>query len=427
MTTTPGVSFVPALGAPPSAGEVVARAVAQELLDRNYAAIAARFDATLASMLPIEKLKSTWEPVADASGPLQRLGATRAETAGGGGPVVVPLVFARAALDLRVVVNAEGKLAGLFLAPSAPAEAWQPPAYGAANALEQAVAVGTLALPGWLVRPAGPGPFPAAVLVHGSGPTDADETVGPNKPFRDLALGLAAHGIATIRYAKRTYARPTEFTVERRYSVKEETVDDAVAAIRLAAATPGLDARRVWLIGHSLGGFLAPRIAAAAPELAGLVILAGATRAFEDLLVEQLITLQGPDSPAVAAAQAAVRTIRDPALRPEQTVDMLGAKLPGSYFLDLRDYDPARTAAGLPIPILVLQGERDYQVRRADYDGWARVLANRPRDRLKLYPRLNHLFQEGEGPSGPTEYLRPNMHVAPEVISDIASFIAAAT
>jgi dienelactone hydrolase len=210
------------------------------------------------------------------------------------------------------------------------------------------------------------------VLVHGSGPNDADESLGPNKPFRDLALGLAAHGVATSRYDKRTYARPATFSVERGYTVQEESVDDAIAAVRLAATSPGLDAKRVWVLGHSWGGALAPRIAAAAPEVAGLVILAGNTRPLEDVLVEQIAYLHGAGSAAVAMTQSLARTVRDPHLAPGQTVDVLGAKLPSSYFLDLRAYDPARTAAGLRVAILVLQGERDYQPRRDHVRGRGR-------------------------------------------------------
>jgi pimeloyl-ACP methyl ester carboxylesterase len=262
------------------------------------------------------------------------------------------------------------------------------------------------------------------VLVHGSGPHDADETIGPNKPFRDLALGLAARGIASVRYEKRTHAHPAAFAPERKYTVDEESVDDALAAAQLAAAAPAVDAHRVWILGHSLGGFLAPRIAARAPGVvAGIVILAGSTRPLEELVMEQMRYLEGEGSPGVAAADAVAKTIRDPALGEGQVVDMLGAKLPGSYFLDLRRYDPGRTAAGLRVPILVLQGERDYQVRRADYDGWTKALAGHANARFRLFPSLNHLFEAGEGPSRPAEYLRPGLHVDAEVIAEIAGFI----
>ncbi len=124
-----------------------------------------------------------------------------------------------------------------------------------------------------------------------------------------------------------------------------------------------------------------------------------------------------------AAAEASAKAIRDPKLTDGMTVDLLGAKLPGSYFLDLRRYSPTGVAAKLTIPVLVLQGERDYQVRRADYDGWAGALKGRPRAKLKLYPALNHLFEAGTGAPNPDEYGRPGVHVSEEVVKDIAAFI----
>jgi dienelactone hydrolase len=262
------------------------------------------------------------------------------------------------------------------------------------------------------------------VLVHGSGPNDADETLGPNKIFADLALGLAARGVATLRYEKRTHARPRDFA-DATFTVEEETIADALAAVGVAEGAPGVDGRRVWLLGHSLGGFLAPRIAARAPKLAGVVILAGSTRPYADIVVDQWRTLRGPGSPELARAEACAATIRDPKLTPTTKVDDMGAVIPGSYFLDLRGYDAPATAARLPVPILVLQGGRDYQVTRADYEGWQHALGKRPKAKLVLYPDLNHLFEGGAGAPGPAEYARPEQHVAPPVVADVAAFVSA--
>jgi dienelactone hydrolase len=403
--------------------ETSARDVAHELVARDYAAVAARFDPTMTAALPVDKLRAAVEPVVTTSGKFLRLGTPRASVVQGIHVIIVPLVYERATWDAKIALDAQRKVAGLFLLPGAGDVAWQPPLYGRAPVLEAPITVGPRSLPGILTLPYGKGPFPAVVLVHGSGPHDADETIGPSKPFRDLALGLAARGIATVRYEKRTHAHPGDFAVARQATVKEETLDDAVAAVRLAAAAPAIDAARVWVAGHSLGGYLAPRIAAQAPEVAGLVILAGSTRPLEDLVVEQTRALYGAGSPLAAQAEAFAKIVRDPKLAPAQTVDMFGAALSGAYFLDLRRYDPARTAAGLRVPMLVLQGERDFQVRRADYDGWSRALAGRPDARMKRYPALNHLFLVGEGPPSVAEYQMPGRHVDPQVIADIADFV----
>jgi dienelactone hydrolase len=402
----------------------VAREVADALVKRDYAAVEARFDDTMKKALPGEKLRETIEQVVMMSGKFLRVETARTSMAHGLDVVVLPLVYEHATWDLKVVLDAQRHVAGMFIIPGTAGVAWDPPTYGRAETIEAPIKVGPGALPGLLLLPWGKGPFPAVVLVHGSGPHDADETIGPNKTFRDLALGLAARGIASVRYEKRTHAHPEEFAPARKYTVAEETIDDAVAAAQLAAAAPAVDAHRVWIVGHSLGGFLAPRIAARAPGVvAGIVSLAGSTRPLEELVMEQMRYLEGEGSPGAAKADAFAKAVRDPALSDGQVVDMLGAKLPGSYFLDLRRYDPGRTAAGLRVPILILQGERDYQVRRADYDGWTKALAGHANARFRLYPALNHLFEAGEGESRPAEYLRPSMHVDPEVITEVAAFI----
>jgi len=408
--------------APDATAEDAARAIATALIKGDYAAVEARFDATMKQALPLEKLRATCAPVLATAGKFLRMEAPRTSVTRGHDVVVLPLVFELVTWDLKVVLDAQKRVAGMFFTPGA--GPWEPPPYGRARVLEAPVTVGPAALPGVLMLPWGKGPFPAVVLVHGSGAHDLDETIGPQKPFRDLALGLAARGIASVRYEKRNHAHPDQFTADRKYTVAEESVDDAVAAVQLAAAAPAIDARRVWVVGHSLGGFLAPRIAAHAPGgVAGIVILAGSTRPLEELVIEQVRYLEGADSPDMAKAEAFAKIVRDPGLADGQTVDMLGASIPGSYFLDLRRYDPVRTVAALRVPVLVLQGERDYQVRRADYDGWVKGLAGHASARLQLYPALNHLFEAGSGESRPTEYLRPGLHIAPEVIADIATFI----
>jgi uncharacterized protein len=408
--------------APPPAK--VAREVADALLKGDYAAVAARFDDTMKRVLSAERLRQTCEPIGLMSGKLVRVEAARTSVVKGYDVVVIPVVFENASWDLKVSLDLQRRVAGLLITPGSGAAGWEPPPYGRGQSIEAAIKVGPHALNGLLLLPSGKGPFPAVVLVHGSGPHDADETIGPNKPFRDLALGLAARGIASVRYEKRTHAHPEEFAVTRKYTVAEETVDDAVAAAQLAAAAPAVDARRVWVAGHSLGGLLAPRIAARAPGVvAGIVILAGSTRPLEELVVEQARYLAGAGSEVVGKAEAFAKIVRDPRLADGQAVDLLGTTLPGSYFIDLRRYDPARTVASLHVPVLVLQGERDYQVRRADYDGWTKALAGRTNARFRLYPSLNHLFEAGEGASLPAEYFRPGLHVAPEVIADVADFI----
>jgi dienelactone hydrolase len=270
------------------------------------------------------------------------------------------------------------------------------------------------------------------VLVHGSGPQDRDETLGPNKPFRDLAWGLASQGVAVLRYDKRTFAHKALFTPEliARATVKEETVADALLAVQLLRQTPAIDPEQIFVLGHSLGATLAPRIGQQDPALAGLIIMAGMTRSLEDTILDQytyLYSLSGSMTDAQKAEldelKVKVARVKDPNLSDLVPAKDLPLGVPPAYWLDLRNYQPAEVAKSLAMRILVLQGGRDYQVTRAgDFPAWQHALGEKSSAVLKVYPRLFHLFMAGEGPSTPQEYLIEG-HVSEEVVQDIALWV----
>ena len=323
------------------------------------------------------------------------------------------------------------RLAGLGFRPPAPTVAYSAPPYVTASAFRDeafTVDAGGWPLPGTLTLPVGDGPFPAVVLVHGSGPNDRDESFGPNKPFRDLAEGLASRGIAVLRYDKRTRAHASRVGGLRDFTVKEEVVDDAVAAVKKMRETAGIRADRVFVLGHSLGGMLAPRIAAADPSIAGLILMAAAVKPLEQAIVDQTRYLAMLDGKISAEEQAALDAVTKlaadvRALKPsDPPIVSPPFSAPASYWLDLRGYDPPAAASLLKQPMLVLQGERDYQVTMDDFAAWQRALGSRANVQLKSYPALNHLFIAGSGPSAPAEYQRPG-HVDEAVVRDIAAWI----
>ena len=289
-------------------------------------------------------------------------------------------------------------------------------------------------LPGVLTVPNTKTAVPAVVLVHGSGPEDADETIGPNKPFADLAYGLASQNIAVLRYVKRTKQYGADSKSDAPFTVKDEVTDDVIAAVALLSKMPEINKKQIYILGHSLGGMLAPRIAAEDPQVAGIIILAGTARPLEKLVVVEqvkyiagLTAAQTPENKKqIDRAEAIAAQIESPSLKPNDMVDFFGAPMPGSYFLDLRGYDPAKVAAGLKIPILVLQGGHDYQVTNADYEIWQKALAGDPRATFKFYPNYTHLFMPGagSGPASPDDYAIAG-NVSEDVITDIAKWIKA--
>jgi dienelactone hydrolase len=429
---------------PPTASAIAlsdqeAVALADEFYNRfiarqDYAGAIDLFDDQMTAALPESKLKEVWETLPQQVGAFQnRSDAQLAERKDHYQRVIIPLQFEKMALNMLVVVDVTtSRISGLFFQPNQAAQAGQykTPSYvDAAKFEEQEVEFGAepWTLPGTLTLPKGDGPFPAVVLVHGSGPNDRDETIGPNQPFKDIAQGLASQGIAVLRYDKRTKVYPQEVTQIEGLTVKEETIDDAVAAVEFLRRQPQIDPRRVYVAGHSLGGYLAPRIALADSNLAGMIIMAGATRPLEDLMMEQARyilnsdgSLSAQDQLQISQLQQQVDAVKALTGQGSSSESILG--VPVSYWIDLKDYRPADLARELTIPLLIVQGERDYQVTMQDFQNWHDALAGQTNVTLKSYPGMNHLFVSGDGPSTPADYQTPG-NVAPAVIQDVVNWI----
>jgi dienelactone hydrolase len=268
--------------------------------------------------------------------------------------------------------------------------------------------------------------FPIVVLVHGSGPNDMDETIGPNKPFKDIAAGLAVNGIASIRYVKRTVIYPQEFG--KAYTVKEEVLDDALQAIALAKKVEGVDTKQIYVLGHSLGGMLAPRIATLAPDLKGIILAAAPARSLPDIIIEQnkYMVSQIKDTSAVMQKNLAdaiteiekAKITKLGKMKPDSII--LG--LPASYWADLNSYNQVETAKKLKQRIFILQGGYDFQVTETDFNLWKEALSANSNVSFKLYPDFNHLFSQQEAKGNATQYQKPS-NVEQRTIEDLANWI----
>jgi dienelactone hydrolase len=405
----------------------------EAVLREDYSTAVAGFDSTMQEALPPEELENLWGKIISQVGPFKKQVSTRTEESQGYDIVYVTCEFERFTFDIKIVFNSDDQIAGLFFVPAQSSSEYERPAYSRPDSFyEKEVAFGSSewSLPGTLCIPAGVGPFPAVVLVHGSGPHDRDETVGPNKPFRDLAEGLASRGIAVLRYEKRTKVHADKIAgIVDSLTVKEETIDDALAAVALLRGVEEVDPGKIFVAGHSLGGTVIPRIAGHDGNVAGFIIMAGSTRLLEDLIYDQISYLFSLDDSLsesdlaqleqVKTQVARVKELNESAVTPPGELPL---GIPAAYWLDLRGYNPAEEARKITKPVLILHGGRDYQVTMEDFHGWKKSLSSKSYVTFKLYPDLNHLFMTGEGKSTPAEYDVPG-HVSGAVIEDIVSWI----
>ncbi len=417
-----------------------ARAIVKRLADHDFDGVAATFAPKMAQAVSRDQLAQVWSQVEGASGKFQGTSDAATHATKAADVVVLTARFERGEFTVTVAIAKEGgAVEGLLMRPKIP-HAYATPGYADRTAFtERDVTVGAApwSLPGTLSLPKeareGHAKVAAVVLVHGSGPNDRDETLGGVKPFRDLAWGLASRGIAVLRYEKRTRQYADKIGAGTELTAKEEVVDDAAAAVRLLASEPNVDGKRTFVLGHSMGATLAPRVAAAAPEVAGLVLVAGTTRPLEDVILEQHKYLLGlgnvPEAqskPLLERLERQVKNVKDPKLAPDTPADDLPLGVGARYWLDLRGYDAAKAAAALKKPTLVLWGARDFQVRQVDFAGYERAFAGRKDAVLRTLTGISHALTAapaGAGPmSTPDEY-ELDANVDPVVIDAIARFI----
>jgi uncharacterized protein len=404
--------------------------IALRLLDRldagDFAGAEAMFSAEMAAAVPADRLEAVWTSLPAQAGPATGRGEPVVQARDGMQLATVPLHHAKVELVANIAVREDGKVAGFLIqpAPPPPADAPAPDAGYGERDFAFAGLPGTLAMP----APAdGRRQVPAVVFVHGSGPQDRDETVGANRPFLDIARGLAARGVAALRYDKRTMVHPGQFS-GRDYDVDDETTDDAVAAVAALRGVDGIDPDRIFVLGHSQGGMLAPRIARYSGTVAGLVLMAAPARPLLDLLMEQNRYLVGLDGTIGAPEQAHLDRLDAQITALRGAADIAPADtplgLPAGYWRSLDAVDPVADALALDLPMLVLHGGRDFQVVEADWQRWREAFAGNPRATLKHYPALNHLGIAGHGPGSPAEYHQPGK-VDAVLIDDIATWIHA--
>ena len=276
-------------------------------------------------------------------------------------------------------------------------------------------------------------PVPAVVMVHGSGASNMDERVMKLTPFRDLAEGLAKRGIASVRYDKRTFAHRRKLAGMQGMTVKEETVEDALRAVELLKGDPRIARDGVFLLGHSMGAMLAPRIDAEGANVRGLILMAGTPRRLEDIVLRQLKQTAGSRSALkwVIGLEYKAYAKKFAGLYQMSEAEAKKKKFAGNlslyYFQEMGRKTAADYLRESEKPVLILQGEKDFQVLASeDFKAFQELLAGRDNVRFKLYPGLNHIFVNAlydDILKASKEYAAER-HIGEDVIGDIAGFVA---
>ena len=417
---------------PAGTPEAVARKALDLLLAQKYTELTGMFSSTFKQTVTLEFLEQRVSAELKEFGVAQNIGQPVLGMDGANNMVSFPVKFSNTSIHVQFTLNPERQVVGMFFRPPEkplPYQ-WKRPAYAKPESFhERELTVGNdqWKLGATLTLPVAKGPVAGVVLVHGPGPNDRNESLFATRIFEDLAEGLASRGFAVLRYDKRTKIYG-EAMSESSYTLDDETVEDAVRAVSLLRKQAEIDPNRVFLLGHSLGGYAGPRIVARDRKIAGLILLAAPARPIEDVAFGQtdyVAHLKG-DPPAGEQArldQLKLDVTKVKKLDPKADNPPILLGLPAQWWLNVKGYDPTAEAKRLGLPMLALQGERDFQVTMQDFAMWKSALGSSGKAAFHSYPELNDLFIKGQGRGSPAEYHNPG-NVAPEVLDDIVNWLA---
>ncbi len=389
----------------------IARKLSEQMANGEFSDCAALFSDEMKASLDESALKSAWEQVVSEAGDYVGIYDVTESEKNGSVTVVTTLEYTKTGVTVTLVFDAENAVGGLWLNY----RVLKSPAASESEAFtETEIQIGEYRLDGILTLPANAENPPVAILIQGSGQSDFDETVGELKPLRDLAHGLAENGIASIRFNKRFYQR-LALANEIKVTVETEVLEDVSAAIEFAQNRSDLNGENLFLIGHSLGGMLAPVIAEDNAAVRGIVSLAGSPRRLEDIMCSQYEYQLRQHGISEEEIKEKTVTVQQEAERVKTLADGeegIYFNVNGVYWKSLNEVDTAGAALALEIPMLFLQGDADVQVYAdIDFTAWQELLAGKENCRFRLYEGLGHFFNDEEG------------KVDRAVIEEIAGFI----
>jgi uncharacterized protein len=385
------------------------------LVEKNYEKAYSNFDENIKSKISLQVLEQTVGQLESQLGKFKNVIEINQEK----GTYYYYSEFEKMKLDIEISLNQSEKIAGFFFKPHKDFK--QAKRLG----IDFNVTSNGTELKGTLLIPEKNNLKKLVILVHGSGPNDRDESIFENKPFRDIAEKLYEKGIASYRFDKRTYSNPE--TLSAKSTIDDEVTTDVVNIAAYFKSNPEFKDYEITVIGHSLGAYLSPRIANQSKHVSRIILLAGNSRSLDQLLPEQydyLYSLNPSEElkKEVTKIKEQVAFLNSNAFNLESPKEKLPLNLPAPYWKSILKYKPLTEIQKVKTPILILQGERDYQVTMSNFDLWKKALKKNMKAKFISYPTLNHLFMEGTGKPNPEEYALTG-NVNPAVINDIFNFM----
>lgn len=404
----------------------ISKEYAQQMAIGDFDTVASNFSDAVKNQLDSKALESGWKDVVKSIGEYKAVNDSTFVVKNNNALVEVILEYELNGLKVSFAFDSDNKVAGLNINYSPIKEKLTTNEDFEESKI--AIGDGENKLDGILTLPKNTENPSVVVMVQGSGQSDMDETIGAlaNKPFKDIAHGLAQNGIASIRYNKRYYQYQN--TATPTITIEDEVLNDVYFAVDMAAKNENLNSEKIYIVGHSLGGMLAPKIAKENANVAGIISLAGSPRKLEDIILDQnkdaidAMSDKSDEEKKLMLDQVKEEVNKVKNLKPEdKSTTIFGIN--SEYWNSLNTINTPEIVKELNIPMLFLQGDADFQVYAdVDFKEWKDILLGRDNATFKSYPGLNHLFMKNNGKSDITEYdIKGN--VDDTVISDMADWI----
>lgn len=381
---------------------------------KNFTKTYELLDPSITNQVTVDFLSKSEQQISQGLGKLNSILEINQES----GNYYYYLAFEKMKLDLVISVTPKNTITGFVLKPHK--------TFSTATTLGQEYIVNShgFTLKGTLLQPTEP-KKKLVVFCHGSGPNDRDEKIGEYQFFKTLAEQMYQEGISSYRFDKRTFTYPESFNDLS--TIDDEVCNDILSIVNHFKSNETYKNYELIVVGHSLGGYLIPRIATKTTNIDKLAVLAGSARPLETLLEEQFIYLNSIDTNNVPVAQLKaiqqqITYLHSSEFSLNSPKEQLPMNMSAAYWNSLKSYQPTELIQTIQLPIFVAQGERDYQVTMTDFTAWKTALSSNKRSKCISYPKLNHLFVKGKGKATPKEYFEKG-EIDKKFIKDLTEFI----